>query len=169
MLNVVITLRGYQVGSKLPLLRPFGHLYIEYSMVGAEPWILRGGPKIDRAGLVVNVENTLASESRDSLRSIHPRTPTTLIRCDLEIGYSFSQFINEIRALTAEINRTRTRYGLFYDNSNSVATLAWNCVTGQEFVLANNYNGYIYPGLESVKISRRLEKKDRFEKVRVVV
>lgn len=55
------------------------------------------------------------------------------------------------------------------ERSAYASDLARNCVTGQEFALSNNKNDCIYACLESVKISQRIENKDRFENVRVGV
>ena len=43
MSKIEFKLRGYQVGSKLPMLRPFGHLFVEYSLAGSdeEAWVFR--------------------------------------------------------------------------------------------------------------------------------
>ena len=164
MSNIEFKLRGYQAGPKLPTLTPFGHLFVEYSLAGSdeEAWIFRGGPMLILPRLVVNVEHIPESGSRDSSRMIHQKNPTTLRHCLLETEYTFNQFVYEFEDLRKAINETMTGFGLFFDNSNSVANLAWKCVTRQELVLSGDSTGYIFAGTQSKKIALRIRKKEWF-------
>ena len=171
MSKIEFKLRGYQVGSKLPMLRPFGHLFVEYSLAGSdeEAWVFRGGPLLFLPRLVVNVEHNPESDSRDSLKRIHHKNPITLRYCLLEAEDSFNRFVDELEDLRKAINETMTGYGLFFDNSNSVANLVWKCVTRQALVLSDVSTGYIFAGIQSKRIELRMKKKVWFPKVRTVV
>ena len=169
MSKIEFKLRGYQVGSKLPMLRPSGHLFVEYSLAGSdeEAWVSRGEPMLFLPQLVVNVEHNPESDSRDSLKRILHKNPITLRYCLLEAEYSFNQFVDELEDLRKAVKETMTGYGLFFDNSNSVASLAWKCVTRQELVLSGVSTGCIFAGIQSKRIELRMNKKYGFQKYKL--
>lgn len=169
MLRVELALRGYQVGSRLEGFRPFGHLFIEYASTGENTRIFRACPRFVSSGLMIYAENTPVCLSRDRPSRIIRKRPVVLLRREIGISYTFNGFIKEMNELSYEINLTRTFYGLFVNNSNTVADLAWRFITKQELRFSDGYNGYFYTGRTSKGLERRIRVKDRFKQTQLLV
>ena len=165
MVRVDLTLRGYQVGPRVAGLRPVGHLFIEYAKAGEDARIFRAGPKLGSDGLLVHASDTAMLISRDRPSQIATKSPIVVQRSEIELGYSYNEFLTEIDDLRRDINQTETFYGLFVDNSNSVADLAWRLITKRELRLPDGGGGYNFVGRMSKKIEQNIEKKERCKRL----
>ena len=140
-------------------------MFIQYGTAGEDTRIFRAGPKLCSDGLLVYAKDTAMLISRDRPSRIAVKSPMVVQRSKIELGCSYNEFLDEMRDLRTDINKTRTFYGLFVDNSNSVADLAWRFITKREIRLPDGDGGYTFVGRMSKKIEQNIEKKERFKRL----
>lgn len=140
MATVVFQLNGYKVVTGIPMMKPYGHLFIEYWLEGneQEARIFRGGPE----GVFLKIRDTLEAASRDSHRQIETKGSIFIKeqRLLLKVNelhknnaiLAFGNFVNMLNDILKVVNRHRSVYGVVVNNSNSIAYETWRLITKDE-------------------------------------
>ena len=140
MATVIARLKGYKLPYGILNMKPFGHLFIEYCLHDSdeEARIFRAGPR----GVYLRARNTTESDSLDSSVQTEAKEPICITqkRLNLYTGSEsdeeklevWDRFAQQFEQLMDSINDTKTVYGIVINNSNSVASLGWRCMFGED-------------------------------------
>ena len=140
MATVIARLKGYKLPIGTLNMKPFGHLFIEYCLHDSdeEARIFRAGPK----GIYLFARDTTESKSLDSSVQTEAKEPIciTLKHINLHVRNSsdeeklkvWDRFAGQFEQLMESINNTKTVYGIIINNSNSVASVGWRCMFGDD-------------------------------------
>ena len=140
MATVVARLNGYKLPHGILNMKPFGHLFIEYCLHDSdeEARIFRAGPK----GFYLFAMDTTERKSLDSSVQTEDKAPICITQkhINLYVGSSsdeekltvWDRFVGLFEQLVDSINNTKTVYGIIINNSNSVASVGWRCMFGDD-------------------------------------
>ena len=140
MATVIARLKGYKLPFGISNMKPFGHLFIEYCLHDSdeEARIFRAGPR----GVYLLAADTTESDSRDTSVKTEDKEPICITQkhinlyagseSDEEKLEAWGRFGRQFKQLMDSINYTKTVYGIIINNSNSVASLGWRCMFGED-------------------------------------
>ena len=145
-------------------MKPFGHLGIEYCLDDSdeEARIFRAGPR----GVYLFARDTTESISSDSSLKTAEKEPICItqkhIHFDVKTSsteeklWAWRRFARRFRELRNVINGTKTLYGIIINNSNSVASLGWRCMFGENISSHCDNSIYNFVGHNTMTIDSKL-------------
>ena len=164
MATVIARLKGYKLPYGILNMKPFGHLFIEYCLHDSdeEARIFRAGPR----GVYLRVMDTKESDSRDSrVKSAH-KEPICITQklinlsiknsSDEEKLEAWGRFAGQFEQVRDSINNTKTVYGVIINNSNSVASLGWRCMLGEDISSYCENSVYNFVGHNMMTIDSKI-------------
>ena len=164
MATVIARLKGYKLPYGILNMKPFGHLFIEYCLHDSdeESRIFRAGPR----GGYLFARDTTESISLDSSVKTEPKEPICITQknVNLYIGNSsdeekleaWGRFAGQFEQLMVAINDTNTVYGVIVNNSNSVASLGWRCMLGEDISSYCDNSVYNFVGHNMMTIDSKV-------------
>ena len=144
-------------------MKPVGHLFIEYCLHDSdeEARIFRAGPR----GVYLFAADTTESDSRDTSVKTEDKEPICItqkhIHFDVKTSrneeklWAWRRFSERFRDLRNRINDTKTLYGII-NNSNSVASLGWRCMLGEDISSLCDSSIYNFVGHNMMTLDSRI-------------
>ena len=144
-------------------MKPCGHLFIEYCLHDSdeEARIFRAGPR----GVYLRARDTKDRISPDSSVRTERKAPICItqkhIHFDVKTSrneeklWAWRRFSERFRDLRNRINDTKTLYGII-NNSNSVASLGWRCMLGEDISSLCDSSIYNFVGHNMMTLDSRI-------------
>ena len=164
MATVIARLKGYKLPYGILNMKPFGHLFIEYCLHDSdeEARIFRAGPR----GIYLVAMDTEESISPDSSVKTVDKEPICITQkhINLHVGNlsdeekleAWGRFAGPFEQLMVAINNTKTVYGVIINNSNSVASLGWRCMLGDDISSHCDSSIYNFVGHSMMTIDSKI-------------
>ena len=164
MATVIARLKGYKLPYGILNMKPFGHLFIEYCLHDSdeEARIFRAGPR----GVYLRARDTEESDSLDSSVQTQGKEPICVTQkhinlyvansSDEEKLEAWGRFAGQFEQVRDSINNTKTVYGVIINNSNSVASLGWRYMLGEDISSYCDNSVYNFVGHNMMTIDAKI-------------